>query len=110
MISLTKGVWQHIAFTLNGNNGLYYVNGKKVIQDTTLSPRSILRTFNYFKKTKIVNNFFMMKKLKGNLNFIGRANVESVGYERANAELDDLKIFNKSLTDSEIMDVMNSFY
>ena len=77
--------WQHLAMTLNGNSFNIYINGQSVLTSNANSPRKITRTRAY----------------------VGRSNW---GDYYANYELDDLKIFNRSLTSSEIIKVMNSYY
>ncbi len=78
--------WQHLAMTLNGNSINIYINGQSVLSSTAYSPRKITRTRAY----------------------IGKSNWGDIYH--ADYELDDLKIFNRSLTSSEIIKVMNSYY
>ncbi len=79
--------WDHFAFTLSGSVGSIYINGKLVGQSSQYPPRLYTRIYNYIGKDNSISNVAMI-----------------------NAELDDIKIFNKSLTNSEILMVMNSFY
>ena len=71
-----------MAFTLTGTEGVIYVNGKKGPVSTTAVPRSVLRTANYLGK-------------------------DNWGSSLAVCEFDDLKIFNRSLTQTEILKVLN---
>lgn len=77
--------WQHLAMTLNGNIFNIYIDGKSVLASNANSPRQITRTNAY----------------------IGRSNW---GDAYGDFEIDDLKIFNRSLTNSEIVKIMNSYY
>jgi hypothetical protein len=72
--------WQHVALTFRGTNGKLYINGKEVRTATTQPPRPVLRTKN----------------------FIGRSNIGGDS-QSVNALFDDLKIFNRSLTQDEIL-------
>ena len=63
------------------------MNGKPELQTASISPRGIVRTGNYFGKSNW---------LEANSNPI--------------AQFDDLKIFNRSLSQQEILKVMNSYY
>lgn len=85
--SLRIRKWDHFAFTLAGTLGTIYINGKIVGQSAQYPPRSFTRLYSYIGKDNSRSNIAMI-----------------------NAELDDIKIFNKSLTQSEILMVMNSFY
>jgi len=83
--NLKINVWQHYAVTMTGTTATIYVDGKLNYQDTSLRPRSISRTSNY----------------------IGQSNWPDPSLY---AYLDDLKIFNRSLTQTEIGKIMNSYY
>ena len=80
--SLVIGSWAHVAFTLNGTTAKIYLNGTFVALTPFMTPSNTLRTRNY----------------------IGRSNTSGIGY--LNADLDDLMIFNRSLSDSEIIELM----
>ena len=83
--NLKINVWQHYAITLSGTTATIYVDGKLNYQDTSVKPRSISRTSNY----------------------VGCSNWPDCS---PYAYVDDLKIFNRSLTQAEILMVMNSYY
>jgi hypothetical protein len=85
-ISLKIGKWQHIAFTVKSNVGYYYVNGQILFTGSVYNPRAVSRSENYIGKS----------------NFGSQANPI--------AEIDDIKIFNKTLTQIEINDALNSYY
>ena len=83
--NLKINVWQHYAITLSGTTVTIYIDGKLNYQHTSVKPRSISRTSN----------------------FVGCSNwADCSPY----AYVDDLKIFNRSLTQAEILMVMNSYY
>ena len=84
--SLSIGKWQHITFTVKSNVGYYYVNGEILFTGPVYNPRAISRTGNYIGKS----------------NFGAQSNPK--------AEIDDVKIFNKSLSKLEIIDALNSYY
>ncbi len=76
--------WQHLAMTLNGNTFTIYLDAEPVLISNANSPREITRPNAY----------------------IGRSNW---GDQFANFEVDDLKIFNRSLTNAELKKVLNSY-
>ena len=80
--SLVIGNWAHVAFTLTGTTAKIYLNGTFVALTPFMTPSNTLRTRNY----------------------IGRSNTSGIGY--LNADLDDLMIFNRSLSDSEVKELM----
>ena len=84
-VTLRLNKWQHVAFTLSGTIGKVYIDGQLVKQGTTNVPEDVLRDYNSF----------------------GSGNGERFC---AGAEFDDFKIFNRSLTQSEIRKVLNSYY
>ena len=80
-----NNVWYHYVFSLNGTTGSIYINGQLLISQPNKNiPRSILRYSNYVGFGHW-NNYL-------------------------NGSLDDLKIFNKSLTQAEVLQVANSYY
>ncbi len=87
-IELNK--WVHLASVFSQPNGFIYIDG--VSYTTTLfqytaGPANILRTSN----------------------FVGRSNWWSPGADAdANADFDELKIFNRALSQQEIKDEMNN--
>jgi hypothetical protein len=83
--SLKLNKWQHLAFSLSGSTGYLYINGKLVRSDTGFTtPRAVIRTNC----------------------FIGKSNYGG-GSQSVEAFFDDIKIFNKSLSQTEI--IRNSF-
>ena len=80
--SLKIGNWTHIAFTLNGSIGKIYMNGTFAALTPFLRPINISRSLNYVGKSNWATN------------------------ENLNADLDDLMIFNRSLSESEINELM----
>ena len=83
-IKLNK--WQFLAVTLNGTQCSIYLDGVLTKTGNAVSPSYVTRSFNY----------------------IGRSNWPS--YAGTTAAIDDLKFFNRALTQSELMLVMNSYY
>ncbi len=77
--------WHHIAVTLKGTTYVIYLDGKNVIQGSIFSPIKAFRTLCFFGRS-----------------FWG-------GDPAFKGELDDMKIFNKSLSSTEILRVLNSF-
>lgn len=80
---LNYGQWYHIAATLEGNLGKIYLNGR-------LDARSVISCTT---------------GLKTLINYVGKSN--SNGNGLAFADIYDLKIYNRSLTNSEIIKYMN---
>jgi hypothetical protein len=83
-IKLNK--WQFIAITFDGTQSRVYLDGILTKTASAVSPANVIRSFNY----------------------IGRSNWPP--YLGSTAAIDDLKIFNRALTQSEIMFVMNSYH
>ena len=83
--SVKLNVWQHYTVTLTGSISRIYINGILNIQSTAKSPRPINRYSNWIGS----NNW-------------------NEGYHRF--YMDDLKIFNRSLTQTEILKMINSYY
>jgi hypothetical protein len=79
--------WYHFAHTIEGTSAKLYVNGDIWIQGTQGSPISVTRSKCY----------------------VGRSNW-GADPQFIYAVLDDLKFFNKSLTQTEVRKVMNSYY
>jgi hypothetical protein len=85
---LQMGKWYHFAYSMSSTSAILYVNGEKWIETSANGlPSSTTRTSNY----------------------IGRSNWDGNAKE-ITAYIDDLKIFNKSLTYAEVMKVLNSYY
>ena len=80
--SLEIGNWTHVAFTFDGTTGKIYMNGTFSAQNYFSRPDQTTRIYNYVGKSNIA--------IDTNLN----------------ADLDDLMIFNRSLSDSEIIQLM----
>jgi hypothetical protein len=76
------GQWNHFATTLTGTNLRFYMNGVQMVSATVSRPKNIVR----------------------NTCYLGRSNW---GDSPANADVDELKIFNRSLTQSEVINDMN---
>jgi hypothetical protein len=87
-IRLQLNQWQHVAFVYKIGNGLLYLNG---VQQSSISAPS-----NSFP-----NKVFRMT------NHIGRSNWYPSDVD-ANADFDELKIFNKALTFEEVQYEMNT--
>ena len=69
--------WAHLVFTLSDTVGSFYINGLLISQkDTMFSPRNVIRTSNY----------------------IGRSD----GYSNLWADLDDFRIYNRSMSQAEV--------
>ena len=86
MTVLTIGVWQHLTCTFEFPNAYIYVNGSIEMIGSSTGPIT----------TEIRDS-----------NYLGR----SWNYPSdtdADADIDDLKIFNRALTQQEILDEMNS--
>ena len=83
---LTLNKWQHVAFVLNFPNFYLYLDGQQVFTTLALKvPNNVIRTVNY----------------------VGR----SVYYPfdpDAIADLDEMKIFNRGLSQSEVLFEMNN--
>ncbi len=77
---LPLNTWLHLAWTIDGRNGVYYMNGTNIIQGKTYSPRSIMRTHNC----------------------IGCSFYSSSPCFQVTAFVDDLKIFNRAFSQTEI--------
>ena len=85
-IKFTINEWQHVAFVLNFPNFYLYLDGKQVYTTTAIKvPNNVIRTVNY----------------------VGRSSFYPYDAD-ANADLDELKIFNRGLTESELLFEMNN--
>jgi len=82
--SLQTNKWQFLAVSLNRNSSRIYLNGQLTV---TTSHNFTLQIIN---RTKC---------------FIGRSNIVADGYSYS--YLDDLRFYNKSLTQEEIVELMN---
>ena len=81
--SLIIGAWTHLVFTLNGTLGSLYMNGTLTAQSSMLVPNNVMRSPNYIGKSHWTAD--------GNLN----------------ADLDDLRFYDRSITNSEIFQLLN---
>ena len=85
--NLPLNQWTHVAFTLKGSIGTIYLNGNNVKQATNIIPSKINRTYNYF----------------GTQVYSGR-----ITNQYPNAIFDEVKIFNRSLSQREIQFIINN--
>ena len=87
-VDLGLNTWVHVACTLAQTSGLIYRNGvamSTLISAYTAGPQNIIRTLNY----------------------VGRSNWYP-GNDDTDADFDELKIFNRALTQQEIANEMNN--
>ena len=76
--NLVLGQWTHFVFTLSDTVGSLYINGLLTNQNENMfSPRNLNRTSNYIGKSSGYSNFLW-------------------------ADLDDLKIYNRSMSSAEV--------
>ena len=85
-LNLTK--WQHLACVFSYPDYLIYIDGKQVV-------------------SKKISTSFFIKNVTRNSNFIGKSNSAN-NDPNANADIDDLKIFNRALSQSEILFEINN--
>ena len=76
--------WQFLVATFDGFNSRVYLNGQL---------------------TRSLNNTYTMKTLTRSNCFIGKSNWGGYGF--SSSFLDDLRFYNKSLTQTEIQQLMN---
>lgn len=82
--ALTLNTWTHVAAVLNGTTGKIYINGVESGSGTyTLSPANVARTLNYIGKSNWVANDY------------------------ANAQFDEIRIWNSARTQVQIQSNMN---
>jgi len=86
-VSINEGIWQHWAVTFDGLQMRFYINANLIQTGAVISysmPLGLIRTRNFIGST-------------------------SCGYNGYSSSLiDDLKMFNTSLSQSQINDVMMS--
>jgi hypothetical protein len=82
--ALSNGAWQFLTTTFDGNLESLYINGALVCSQTT----------NY-----------VLPKIARLYNYIGKSYSPSHGYSWS--YIDDLKFYNKSLSQSDILELMN---
>ena len=79
---LNLNKWQHLAFVLDNQNAYIYIDGIQTgFQSLFLKPKNVVRTTG----------------------FIGRSNWND---DLANADFDEIKFFNRALTEQEIISEM----
>ena len=78
--TLSTGVWQHLTITLNSATLNYYLNGASAYTGTTNAIRSFTASTN------------------------------QISSKTAAAILDDMRMFSRDLTPSEVVKVLNSYY
>ena len=83
--NLTLNTWHFIAVTFNGTAASIYLNGTLTAQD-------------------IRNQTYLLSSLNRTNCFIGKSNSAKDGY--SSSYLDDLRFYNKSLTQTELIQVM----
>jgi hypothetical protein len=83
---LTENRWQFLTATLNGTNATVYLNGTLVAESNT---QNYTRPFNLSRSNC----------------YVGKSNWPSDRY--SSSYLDDLRFYNKSLTQEEIIDLMD---
>ena len=83
-LNIFKLKWMHLVFTLSGTTGSFYINGMLLGQSFDMFiPRNVNRTSNY----------------------IGKA---TSNYGNLWSDLDDLRIYDRALSQSEIYDLLSS--
>jgi hypothetical protein len=90
--SLNLNQWQHLAFVFSFPYYFIYIDGYLTTAPGSSAP------FTSFCFANVVRSS----------NFIGRSNWFVNGDEDADADLDDLKIFNRALSQQEIQSEMNN--
>jgi hypothetical protein len=83
---ISLDVWQHVAYTYDGNNVKMFING---VLDTTITV------------TGTINTSIMHLGIGMNLNAIG--NPYSGYYRQFQGEIDEVRIWNRALTDNELI-------
>jgi hypothetical protein len=85
IVQLDLNKWQHVAFVLDYPNAYIYINGvRTAFSKSLILPENSIRTQCYIGKSN-----FVADKL-------------------ANGDFDEIKIFNRSLTDKEVQFEMNN--
>ena len=85
-VSLTQGKWYHVACVLKNTTGYIYINGVLSGRGAINVPNTIIRT----------------------LNFIGRSNWQAD--PKLIGSIDDLQIYNTSLTQYQINEIFRKSY
>jgi hypothetical protein len=84
--SLLLGQWQFLVATFNGTNARVYLNGG-------------LKADKYNESSKFQTN------ISRSMCYIGKSNTYPIGYSWS--YIDELRLYNKSLTQEDIYDLMN---
>lgn len=93
--SLNPGVWNHIVVTEDGNNQTMYFNGKRVAKaEFTASSRREESTDSRIDQNAVANIF------------IGGGGVYKAGL---NGWIDEVQVWDKALTDEEVLQAMKGF-
>jgi hypothetical protein len=88
-VALKTKKWYHIAYTYLGKTTTIYINGKQAVQNPSdCSAANVIRSYNN----------------------IGAYNDAGVINHHPNAVIDDLKMFNKTLSETEILKEIKSYY
>ena len=87
--TLQLNTWHHFAVTLNGTNGLVYINGDIAGKGISEIPINVTRSSNFIGQS----NAFVSKFTTTDTN--------------ADADLDELRIYNRCLSSSEIYQLYN---
>ena len=82
--ALLTGRWYHVAYEVCGDTGNIYVDGELKVSGTQVRPSNVIRTTNFIGG----NNY-------------GAANL--------NAKLDELRLYNRCMSQNEIMNLINNF-
>ncbi len=91
VIDATADVWVHVAFTVTETETLIYLNGEPVVN-----------TGDMAGKTISWENCSMLSIGSGAPNFIGWNHLSDLSY------IDDLYLFDRTLTQEEIQEIMNN--
>jgi hypothetical protein len=85
---LTLNTWEHLAFVYSYPSAFIFINGASTVTSYTIQP------------SKIATN------ISKNVNYVGKG---TYGFDRnADADFDEIKIFNRALTRNEILFEMNN--
>jgi hypothetical protein len=95
LTGLNLGEWYHLVCMFKNGIGYIYINGTNTALGPIIKPLPIIRLSNFVGRSN-----WRVQQQNNNL------------YELdSNADIDDLKIFNRALTEDEIRaDMDNTFY
>ena len=83
--------WNHFAFVQKGTTGFFFLNGQT--------------------NSKYNGEFYSPNKINRAYNFIGKSNWLKSSDMDADANIDELKIFSRDLSQSEVqIEMINEFY